>query len=419
MMHSRQIPLYVAALFVALTCCVVPVYAQSATSSTQDAQAATTTTQQDSSTPSGDATSGGQLRDEGINRPQNQEGSYASARLIETKLHTQGTDQQGKQQQIYDIEIRSGALTGKRMTITSDVIANPYQLQPHVGDKLVVFIQQDDNGNPIIYLEGFDRRGSMIILFVLFVLTLILLSGWQGVKIAISISVSIFMIGWVLIPAFLRGANPVPIAILLAGAFTCISSGLTFGWNRKTFVTTIGTIGGTLVAYGISAIFAHSSHITGLGSEEDRMFFAQNPTLNPQGLLFAGIIIAAMGVVEDVAVSIASGIEQVIKANPAVSLKSLFTAGMVVGKDHMAAMANTLIFAYVGASLSTLLLYSQYDANWLKFLNFDAVTEEVIRSLAATIGLVFTVPITAFCAAWFAIPHHTKQHRSLIHRKEG
>jgi uncharacterized membrane protein len=415
---SRRTLLCAVAIFTTLWC-AVPVLAQNTTSSDpiEGAQ-----TEEQAPTPTDAVTpytaSGGQLRDSGINRPQ-QEGSYESARLISTKLDTESTEQTGTQRQLYEIEIRSGTLKGKHLTITSDVTSNPYQLQPRVGDKIVVFIQQDDQGNPVVYLEGFDRRGTMILLVLFFILTLVLLSGWQGLKIATSIGVSIFMIGWILIPAFLRGANPIPIAIFLAATFTCISSGLTFGWNRKTLVTTIGTVGGTIVAYIISSIFAHSAHVSGLGSEEDRLFFSQNPTLDPRGLLFAGIIIAAMGVVEDVAVSIASGIEQVAKANPSSSLKDLFTAGMVVGKDHMAAMANTLIFAYVGASLSTLLLYSQYDANWLKFLNFDTVTEEVIRSLAATIGLVFTVPITAICAAWFALPRERQRQRSLIHRKEG
>lgn len=414
MMYFCRITLsLIIALFV-LNCWSSPAFAQDATSSALQAEPATQNTAITS-----EPISGGRLHDEGINRPQAQEGSYASARLISTKLDTESTDQAGKQRQFYEIEIRNGALKGQRVTITSDVTSNPYQLQPRAGDKIVVFIQQDDEGKPIVYLEGFDRRGSMVALVLLFIFTLVLLSGWQGFKIAVSITISILMIGWILIPAFLRGANPIPIAIVLAGTFTCLSSGLTFGWNRKTLVTTIGTIGGTLVAYAISAIFAHSAHVSGLGTEEDRLFFAQNPTLNPRGLLFAGIIIAAMGVVEDVAVSIASGIEQVAKANSSASFKSLFTAGMIVGKDHMAAMANTLIFAYVGASLSTLLLYSQYDANWLKFLNFDMVTEEVIRSLAATIGLVFTVPITALCSAWFALPRTARPHRSLIHRKEG
>jgi len=174
MMQPRRITLSFITLLTAFFWCALPVSAQDAASSTQNAPASnSTSTQQEQPQLATDTLSGGQLRDEGINRPQKQEGSYASARLIATKLNAEQTAQNGKQQQIYDIEIRSGALKGQRMTITSDVTANPYQLQPQPGDKLVVFIQQDDSGNPIIYLEGFDRRNSMIALFVLFVLTLV------------------------------------------------------------------------------------------------------------------------------------------------------------------------------------------------------------------------------------------------------
>jgi uncharacterized membrane protein len=119
--------------------------------------------------------------------------------------------------------------------------------------------------------------------------------------------------------------------------------------------------------------------------------------------MFAGLIIAAAGVLEDVAVSIASSVSEIRRHHPQASFKELFMSGMVVGKEHMGALANTLIFAYVGASLSTLLLYSQFDGSWLKFINFDSVTDEVIRSLAGTIGLVFTVPITALLAAWVMV----------------
>lgn len=333
-----------------------------------------------------------------INR---QQGTYASARLLDIRLETEGTDQFGKLKEVYDIEIRSGELKGEQVTISSDVEANPYQIEPRPGDKLVVLIQEDIEGNPMIFLEGFDRRGPMFFLIGLFVFTLVLLAGWQGFKVSMSIILSILIIGWVLIPAFLRGANPVPIALGLAGVLTFVSTGLSIGWNRKAYITAVGTIGGVLVAWLLSLVFAEWANLSGLGTEEDRIFFSQNPNLNPHGLLFAGIIIAAMGVVQDVAVSIASGIEEVRKMNPNARFKDLFQSGMVVGRDHMAAMANTLIFAYVGASLSTLLLYTQYDASWLKFLNFESISDEVLRSLTATIGLVFTVPITALLSAWF------------------
>lgn len=351
------------------------------------------------------------------NNPNRQQGDYASARVLDVRLQAEGSDSLQELRQVYDIELRSGEYEGQQVTISSDVESNPYQLKPREGDKVVIFVQKDDSGNPIMFLEGFDRRGPIIWIILLFVLTLVLLAGWQGLKIALSIIISVLIIGWVLIPAFLRGLNPVPIAMVLAAVLTFVSTGLSLGWRKKAWITALGTLGGVLVAYTISAIFAHWGHLSGLGSEEDRLFFAENPTLNPSGLLFAGIIIAAMGVIEDVAVSIASGVEQVAKANNTSGFKSLFTAGMVVGKDHMAAMANTLVFAYVGASLSTLLLYTQYDASWLKFLNFESVSEEVIRSLGATIGLIFTVPITALLSAWFAFK--TPRRRSRVVVKEG
>jgi uncharacterized membrane protein len=332
--------------------------------------------------------------------PRNQGSSYESAWVKAVRLDTVTSTQTGQLRQLYEIELLGGDQKGKLLTISSDVEANPYQLDPRVGDRVVISIQPDDKGEAHYYLEGFDRRGALMWLVILFVLTLVLLAGKQGLKVALSILLSILVIGWVLIPAFLRGANPVPIAMLLAGVLTFISTGLSTGWNRQSVITAIGTMGGVIVAYGISVLFSDWAHLSGLATEEDRLFFDQNPLLNPRGLLFAGIIIASMGVVEDVAVSIASGAEQVWRANHRISFKELFRSAMIIGKDHMSALANTLVFAYVGASLSTLLLYTQYGGSWLKFLNFDVVADEVVRSLAGTIGLIFTVPITALLAAW-------------------
>lgn len=327
-------------------------------------------------------------------------GSYESGRIKGIRLETVGTDSQATQVQIYDILFRSGPMKGQTQSISSEVTSNPYQLEPRTGDRVIIFVQQNDEGGTDMYLEGFDRRIPLFALVALFVATLVALAGWQGAKVAFSILLSVFIIGWILIPAFLNGTNPVPIAMFLVVLLTFLSTGLALGWNRKALITALGTLGGVLVAYLISLAFAEWSHLSGLSSEDDRLFFSQNPHLNPRGLLFAGIIIAAMGVIEDVAVSIVSGIEEVHKANSRLPFKQLFRSGMVIGRDHMSALANTLVFAYVGASLSTLLLYTQYGGSWLKFLNFDTVADEVIRSLAGTIGLVFTVPITALVSAF-------------------
>ncbi|MBI4138893.1 YibE/F family protein [Candidatus Uhrbacteria bacterium] len=326
--------------------------------------------------------------------------TYERAIVRDVRSATEATPDGGTLKQAYSVEFLSGPLRGQTKILSSDVISNPYQLEPRPGDRVVILLQPNpEGGEPLAYIEGFDRLGAILWLVALFVLTLVLLSGWQGVKTAFSILLSVALIGWILIPAFLRGVNPVPIAIFLAVVLTTITSVLSMGWNKKAWVTIVGTLGGVLVAYIISVIFGDWAHLGGMSSDEDRLFFEKNPLLNPQGLLFSGIIIAAMGVVEDVAVSISSGVLEVQRANSHATLKALFRSGMIIGRDHMSALANTLIFAYVGASLSTLLLYTQYGGSWLKFLNFDVVADEIVRSLSGSIGLVFTVPITALLAA--------------------
>ncbi len=328
------------------------------------------------------------------------EGSYERAVVESVSIQDQKTTSTGQQVQVYRMRFLSGPSDGKVQEIRSDVGSNPYGLVPAIGDKVVIFIQPGQDGSSNYYLEGFDRRAALISLVALFVLMLIVLSGWQGFKVALSIAISIALIGYVLVPLFLRGYNPVPIAIVLSGIFTLISTGLSTGWNRKSLVTAVGTVGGAMVAYAVSWLFADWAHLSGLATEEDRLFFDKNPLLNPRGLLFAGIIVASAGVVEDVAVSIASGVAEVRKANHRLTMRELFRAGMVIGNDHMAALANTLVYAYVGGSLSTLLLYTQFGGSWLKFINFDSVVDEIVRSLSGTIGLIFTVPITALLAAW-------------------
>ncbi len=333
--------------------------------------------------------------------------SYEQA-IVENVELLGTTDQTGagSQVEVYRVKFTSGPLKNQSREIKNEVESNPYRIALEVGDRLIMLVQTNPDGTAAFYIEGYDRQTAIIWLIIAFVATMVLLSGWQGLKVAFSIGISIALIGYVLIPLFLRGVNPVPVAIILGGVLTLISTTFSTGWNKKSYVTVIGTIGGTLVAYAVSVFFANWAHLNGLSSEEDRLFFGNNPTLSARGLLFAGIIIASVGVVEDVAVSIASGVAEIRRRSPQTSVYQLFRSGMTIGNDHMAALANTLVFAYVGASLSSLLLYQQFGSSWLKFVNFDTVVDEIVRSLSGTIGLAFTVPITALLAAW--VMAHTK-----------
>lgn len=331
--------------------------------------------------------------------------TYERGLVEEVRVGSRPTDVGGEQVEIYRIRFLSGPIKGETRDVESSVATNPYELDAKSGDKVVVFMQKSPSDPDWqLYLEGFDRRAALIWLIVVFFLGLLFLSGWQGVKVFFSIVISIGLIGFVLIPLFLKGVHPVPTAIVLMGIMALISTGFSTGWNRVSLITALGTMGGALIAYAVATLFVDWANLTGVSStDEDRIFFRNNPSLDPRGLLFAGIIIAAAGAAEDVTVSIASAAREVRKANPDAGFKDIFTSAMIVGKDHMAALSNTLIFAYVGASLSALLLYTQFGGSWLKFVNFDIVAEEIVRALTGTIGITFTVPITAALAAWVVL----------------
>ena len=328
------------------------------------------------------------------------EGTYERAVVESVKSSSRANGTGVEQTEVYHVKFTGGALVNQERDIANEVGSNPYGVQPREGDRIIVFIPGADDDTQSMYIESFDRTRAILWLVALFVATLVILAGKQGLYVALSIAISLVMIGTILIPAFLKGYPAVPVAIVLSGVFTLISTGLTTGWNKKSVVTAVGTMGGALVAYAIALLFGDAMHLQGLSSEEDRMFFERNPLLSSRNLLFAGIIIASAGVVEDVAVSIASGAVEVKRANPQASFRELFRAGMTIGNDHMGALANTLVYAYVGGSLSVLLLYQQFGGSWAKFLNFDSVVDEILRSLAGTIGLIFTVPMTAVLAAY-------------------
>ena len=332
------------------------------------------------------------------------DGTYESAIVQDVKTVDQQVPNGATHQQAFDIEYLSGPLNGKTRTISNDARTNPNGLQPAKGDKVVVYLQPDTSGGePHPIMESFDRRDAVYCLIALFFLTMLLLAGWKGFRIASSVILSLLLIALILIPAFLKGMNPVPIAALLAVLITTINSLISMGRTRKCFVTVIGTLGGVLAAYLLSVLFANWAHLSGIAAQEDHLFFDKNPLLDPHGLLFAGIMIAALGVVQDIAVSIASGVMEIKKTDTRLTFKDLFCAGMIVGRDRLGTLANVLVFVAVGGSLSTLLLYSQYGGSWMRFINVDPVANEIVRSLAGTIGLVFSVPITALLAAWIAL----------------
>ena len=199
----------------------------------------------------------------------------------------------------------------------------------------------------------------------------------------------------------LKGANPIPITILISIVVTILTMFIVGGINKKSIAAVVGTSGGVLVAGIIAYYIGSQVKLTGLSSEEATMlmYIPQEVNFDFRGLLFSGIILGSLGAVMDVGMSIASSMDEIHKANPNLTRKELFKSGMNVGKDVMGTMTNTLILAYTGSSIPVLLLFMAYETSIAKILNLDVIATEAIRSLAGSIGLVLTIPLTALVSS--------------------
>ncbi|MEA2088375.1 MAG: YibE/F family protein [Patescibacteria group bacterium] len=298
------------------------------------------------------------------------------------------------------IKILSGKYKNDEQEIKNSISNNPLDLNIKKGDKILIYIEELQNGAYTTQVQGFYVLPSMIFLILLFFLVLLIIGGKQGLKAILSLAVSIFLIFKLFIPRALNGDNPILLSLIVSAIIAIVTLTLISGFRKKTISAILGTIGGVASAALLAIIFGNFAHLNGLSDENAITMFSQFSSLDFKGLLFAGIIIGALGAVMDVAMSISSTIAEVKKANPQIKKTRLIKAGLAVGKDIMGTMSNTLIFAYVGSSLFLVLLFTQYGESYLNFLNFNFVAEEIVRSIAGSIGLILAVPLTAIIAGY-------------------
>ena len=270
-----------------------------------------------------------------------------------------------------------------------------------VGDK--VFMKSslfgDDQTFEIIDLS---REKGIIILTALFIFLVIITAGWKGFYSLIGLIFSLAVIIAFIVPMILKGYNPVTVGITGSILILLGTLYLSYGLHKKSISALIG-ITATLLFVGLLSNFTvQILRFTGFANE-GALFLnmeAGNP-INVVGLLMAGIIIAAIGVLDDVAVTQASTVFNISSINPSLSKINLFKKAMIVGKDHISAVINTLVLAYVGASLPLILLLSLRNMPIDYFVSFEMVSEEIVRTLIASSGLLLAVPLTTAIAVFF------------------
>lgn len=299
---------------------------------------------------------------------------------------------------VLDLRIDEGPDAGQVVVLLEGL---DVRTEPRTGQRLVLIRSGDD-----VPLDGryqvidVERGRALLALAVVFALSVVALGRWRGALALVGLGVSLLVVvGW-LVPALLAGRPPLLTAVVGASAVMVVALVLSHGPSLRTVVALLGTAASLLLIIGLSTLFVELAGLTGLTSDEVVYVRTYFPGVDVRGLLLAGIVIGALGILDDVTVTQVSTVWELRAVDPAMPGRALYAAALRVGRDHIASTVNTLLLAYAGASLPLLVIFATAGDGVVDVLTTGVIGQEIVRTLAGSVGLVAAVPITTALAAF-------------------
>lgn len=328
---------------------------------------------------------------------------FVKARVVEVIEDNQESGGVYIGSQTVELELLSGAYEGEHVQAES---SSAYLYGTHCTPNLkVVAIVSESNGELVGSVYGYYREPALIGMIALFLLTIILISGRRGLYSVLSLAFTFLCIFWFFLPMVYRGYSPVMAAIVVVIATTLVTMYLVGGFTVKATAAVLGTVMGVLVAGLLAYVFGKIARVSGynVSDIESLIYIQEQLDIQVGQLMFAGILIAALGAVMDVSMSIASTLQELHDKNPQLDTMQLFCSGMTVGRDMMGTMSNTLILAFTGGSINTIVLFYAYDYSRMQLMNMYDIAIEIIQGVSASMGVVLTVPFVSLIGAWMIV----------------
>ena len=335
------------------------------------------------------------------------DGEIIKARVIRvTDVQTQNISGESEFVTVkFKAQALSSDLRGKTIDVVQE-IDKSYAFSPRQveeNDKILVD-SFNQNGQQFFYFGDFIRITPLLWLMVVFCILIIIFSKMQGLKTVVSLGFTCLSVFCVLIPAILNGHNIYLWSILVCVFITVMTLSLISGFNLKSVCAGIGCVCGVLCAGLITILMDVFLNMTGL-IEEQSIYLVQlypdNP-INLKAIIFAMIIVGAVGAVMDVSMSISSSLYELRIKSPEIRSAELMKSGFTIGRDMMGTMANTLVLAYIGSSLTSVLLLVAYNSSIEQVVNRELIIAEILQALAGSIGMLLTLPLTsAVCSVLY------------------
>ena len=316
------------------------------------------------------------------------------AKIIHAGKSYQRDNGNGGKETVQDVKVK--ILNGPKKDEKFDAT---YVMTYDIDNKIVGYKLREGN---IVYVEIAEENGEVKVTVrdvvrQNYLFGFVLVGKKKGVKAIIGLIITLLAIFFVLLATIFKGYNPILVSIGTCFLITILTFAVIGGWNRKSISAALGTIGGVIFAGIIATIVGYLAQLSGAGKEEAIMLSiaAKNVQFNFRELLFAEIIVSALGACMDVGMSIASSLDELKTKKPDMTGKELFKSGMNIGGDMIGTMTNTLILSFTGSSLLLVLLYMSSSVSVTDVINIEAIATESVCALSGSTGIVYTVPITA------------------------
>ena len=302
--------------------------------------------------------------------------------------------------QIVSLELLSGEFKGNTVEAVS---SSSYLYGAHceVGMRVIAEVNESDD-SLYVTVFSYDRTWMLYAIVLLFLVTLCIIGGRQGLNSAIALVFTFVCIVFLFLPMIYRGISPIAAAVTVAVLTTFVTMYLIGGLSSKSVTSMVGTIAGVGISAVLAVLFGKLTNISGynVSDIEQLEYVGQMTNVRIGELLYAGILISALGAVMDVAMSVASTISEIHYRNPELSRRELFASGISVGKDMMGTMSNTLILAFTGSSINTLVFMYVYSYTATQIINMYSIGIEIIQGISSTMGVILTVPIVSAVCTW-------------------
>lgn len=303
--------------------------------------------------------------------------------------------------QVLKVLIHDGDDAGSEVEIEND-LSDTHNIPCEVGTDVIVRREGQEGLKPFYSIYNYDRTLGIAALAGVFALLMVAIGRSKGARSLIGLAFAIFLIACFMLPAFYHGYPVLPVTLAVAAAITVSSMTLLNGWSRKTAVAIGATMCGVVVAAAFHAVFAAVLHVGGYNMEaaEELIFIRQRTGFQLGDILFTCVLVSSLGAVLDMTMSVTTALFEMRQVQPQAGPRELFRSGMAMGRDMIGTMSQTLILAFAGGSITTLLSLLTYGTQGTQLLNSDYLTLEIFQSLVGSLAVILSVPLASLFSAW-------------------